>query len=116
MTVEFVETVEFSKKVHRYLNDEQLSNLRVHLILHPKVGKVIPRSKGLRKVRWSGNGKGKKGGLRVIHFNRLENNEIWLLDIYAKSEKENIGVKYLKILRKGVTNEKTKKKPRPTIN
>ena len=33
---------------------------------------------------------GKRGGVRVIYFNRLESGEIWLLLIYAKSARENI--------------------------
>ncbi|MFZ2171710.1 MAG: hypothetical protein WAW61_18975 [Methylococcaceae bacterium] len=39
---------------------------------------------GLRKVRWVLKGIGKRGGVRVIYFNRLENGEIWLLIVYAK--------------------------------
>lgn len=33
---------------------------------------------------------GKRGGVRVIYFNRLQDGEIWLLLLYAKSAKGNI--------------------------
>jgi len=33
---------------------------------------------------------GKRGGVRVIYFNMLEDAKIWLLLIYGKNVKENI--------------------------
>jgi hypothetical protein len=41
-------------------------------------------------VRWSYAGRGKRGGVRVISFNRFTHGEIWLLLIYGKSASENI--------------------------
>ncbi len=35
-------------------------------------------------------GMGKRGGVRVIYFNRLVNGEVWLLLIYAKNIQDNI--------------------------
>jgi hypothetical protein len=60
------------------------------VIRDPKAGDVIPASGGIRKVRWSRAGSGKRGGVRVIYFNHLSNGEIWLLPIYSKSARENI--------------------------
>lgn len=51
---------------------------------------MILNSGGLRKVRWTYNGKGKRGGTRVIYFNFIEDGEVWLLDVYPKNEQENI--------------------------
>jgi len=42
------------------------------------------------KVLWSRKGMGKRGGVRVIYFNRLASGEIWLLLMYAKSIQKNI--------------------------
>ena len=33
---------------------------------------------------------GKRGGVRIIFFNRLANGEVWLLLIYSKNVRENI--------------------------
>ncbi|MGB7992103.1 MAG: transcriptional regulator [Candidatus Methylophosphatis roskildensis] len=57
---------------------------------NPDAGDVVPGSGGLRKVRWGRAGQGKRGGVWVIHYNRLANGEIWLLLIYGKSVKDNI--------------------------
>lgn len=51
---------------------------------------VIPGSGGCRKLRWSRAGTGKRGGVRVIYYNRLDDGTIWLLVTYAKAERGNI--------------------------
>jgi len=46
------------------------------LAANPDAGDVIPGSGGCRKVRWTRLGMGKRGGARVIYFNRLEQGEV----------------------------------------
>jgi hypothetical protein len=41
------------------------------LATHPLAGDLIPGAEGARKVRRGLAGKGKRGGVRVIYFNRL---------------------------------------------
>jgi len=72
------------------------------VIREPKPGDVIPASGGIRKVRWSRSGRGKRGGVRVIYFNRLTNGEIWLLLIYSKSARENIPAHVLRAIREEI--------------
>ncbi|HSX21086.1 MAG TPA: hypothetical protein VLG38_08215 [Gammaproteobacteria bacterium] len=103
--MEFIETSCFSRKVHRHLDDEEFADLQVHLMLYPEAGDVIPHSGGIRKIRWKSHGKGKRGGLRIIYFNRLSHGKIWLLDIYAKNQQEYISIEELRILRHEVTND-----------
>lgn len=62
---------------------------------NPLAGDVIPGAQGARKVRWAVQGKGKRGGARVIYFNRLEQGFLVLLAIYAKSEQENMPTKFI---------------------
>ena len=47
-------------------------------------------------------GGGKRGGLRVIYFNRLGKGEIWLLLIYAKSARESIPAHVLKAIKEEI--------------
>jgi hypothetical protein len=44
----------------------------------------------VRKARWGRHGKGKRGGVRVIYFYRSAAAVVYFLDIYAKSEKEDL--------------------------
>lgn len=62
-------------------------------------------SGGCRKVRWSMPGTGKRGGARIIHYNRFANGEIWLLVIYIKSVKGSIPAHTLKAIREVIENE-----------
>jgi hypothetical protein len=50
------------------MEDEELFRLLEWLAVHPELGKVIPASGGLRKIRWAGKGRGKRGGVRIIYF------------------------------------------------
>lgn len=76
MYLVFVETASFTKNLSSYMDDEEYANFQAYLMANPEVGDVILRSNGLRKVRWAGKGKGKRGGIRVIYYNRLNNGKI----------------------------------------
>ena len=45
---------------------------------------------------------GKRGGVRVIYFNRLANGEVWLLLVYAKNVQDNIPGNVLKQIREEI--------------
>jgi hypothetical protein len=55
---------------------------------------------GLRKVRWASGGRGKSGGVRVIHFHVLADAQIRMILIYKKGIKDDLTPKEKKILRK----------------
>lgn len=100
--MEFIEAPLFTRRVHEYLTDDEYAALQWALALRPEAGAVIPGSGGIRKLRWAGKGRGKRGGLRVIYYWRDHRSEIWLLTLYAKNEAENIPLNVLKALRKEI--------------
>ena len=61
---------------------------------------MIRGSGGIRKVRWTREGAGKSGGVRIVYLARNEAGEIYLLTLYAKSESENISLNTLKEIRR----------------
>ncbi|MGQ0529904.1 MAG: transcriptional regulator [Panacagrimonas sp.] len=85
-----VETPAFSKLCADYWTEDERGSFAAWLAAHPEDGDVIPGSGGCRKVRWSRAGQGKRGGVRVIHYNQLANGRIYLLLIYAKGVQDNI--------------------------
>jgi hypothetical protein len=49
-------------------------------------GSLYRAAKGLRKVRWSGKGKGKRGGMCIIYYWAKSYSQILMLFIYSKGE------------------------------
>ena len=99
--MEFIETPTFTKLVLDLLEDDDYAKLQAALALRPDLGKVIPGSGGIRKARWAGSGRGKRGGLRVIYSWQVADDIIWMLLAYPKSEREDLSrdqVRQLKIL------------------
>ena len=96
--MQIVELPNFTKLVVSFLSDDEYKELQNHLIKHPKSGDLIPKTGGLRKVRWAGSGKGKRGGLRVIYFWVSSDDEIVMVSIYKKSDKDDLTKDQYKIL------------------
>ncbi len=92
----FIETKLFSRLVAKYLSDEEYAKLQQVLIETPDARDVIPGSGGIRKIRWKGSGRGKRGGVRVIYYARSCQGEIWMLTLYAKNVSESIPAHILK--------------------
>jgi len=98
----FVETKLFTRLADQYLGDEGLLALQIHLLALPTIGKVIPGSGGIRKLRWSMPGRGKQGGMRVIYFIRVAREEIWLLTLYPKNVAGSIPASVLRKIRESI--------------
>jgi len=94
-----VESPLFRSLVADYWDEDERGAFCAWLAVNPDAGNVVPGSGGCRKVRWGRPGTGKRGGVRVILFNRLANGEIWLLTIYAKSARDNLAAHTLRALK-----------------
>jgi hypothetical protein len=94
-----IESPVFSKYWPDYWSEEERGVFAAWLAEHPDAGDVVPGSGGVRKVRWSRSGQGKRGGVRVIYYNQVGAGLIWLLTIYAKSRQENVPANILKALK-----------------
>ncbi len=91
----FVETSHFSQLLKEYLDDEEYREMQYYLMEHPEAGKIITASGGIRKLRWARQGMGKSGGVRVIYYWAKARDQIYMLTMYSKSERENIDTKTL---------------------
>lgn len=100
MKMTFIETSLFTSLVNQYLTDEDYQELQNYLMELPEAGKIIRGSGGIRKVRWSRQGMGKSGGVRVIYYWAKSYSEVYLLTLYSKNEKENIDAAILKRIAK----------------
>ena len=100
-----VETPVFTSLVRRHLSDEQYRGLQLALLLRPEQGVVIRGSGGLRKLRWSLEGRGKRGGLRVIYYWAAEEQVCYMLYLYGKNEQGDLTPAQIRVLGKVVREE-----------
>ncbi|HUR47562.1 MAG TPA: hypothetical protein VMZ27_16890 [Candidatus Saccharimonadales bacterium] len=98
----FIEDYDFQKRRKGLLNDDELFELMSWLATNPGVGKIIPGSGGLRKVRFAAKGRGKRGGVRVIYFWWISDAKVLLLDIYSKNEQTDVSTDKLSKLKRKV--------------
>lgn len=103
--MKIIETPIFTKRVKTILKDEEYRLLQNEIIVKPKSGKIIPGSGGLRKIRWSGSGRGKRGGSRLIYYWLKGEETILMLFIYTKNETEDLTKEQIKILKSLVDGE-----------
>ena len=96
--MEFLETDVFTKRIQEILSDEEYSFLQADLIKTPNAGKLIPGAKGLRKLRWSLEGKGKRGGARVIYYWYVDEQQIYMIYAFKKSDQADLTPDQLKAL------------------
>jgi mRNA-degrading endonuclease RelE of RelBE toxin-antitoxin system len=95
----FIETDIFTEDLKELLTDDEYSKFQQHLAENPHAGDVIQKTGGLRKVRWSAQGKGKRGGVRVIYYYVMPDSQIRLLLIYKKGKQDDLTEAQKKILR-----------------
>ena len=94
-----IETHLFTRLVGKYLSDDQYSLLQQALARDPDLGQVIPGSGGIRKLRWAGSGRGKRGGLRIIYYVKRQDGVIWLLTMYPKNVTDDMSPQMLRRIR-----------------
>lgn len=85
-----IETTIFQKYAADIWNEDEKHAFIDWISEHPDEGDVIAGTGGLRKVRWSRAGMGKRGGARVIYFVKTAHGEVWLLIAYAKAKFDNL--------------------------
>ena len=85
-----VETPEFLTAT-RHIMDEEERGLLVDYIAHnPLAGALIPGTGGVRKLRWALEGRGKRGGARVVYYYHNDAVPIFALTAYAENERADI--------------------------
>ena len=84
------------------MHDERYTALQAYLARRPDAGDLIRSSGGIRKIRWAGSGRGKRGGLRVIYYWWVAKEQISMLLVYPKNERDDLSADQVKQLRKAL--------------
>ena len=80
----------FQAQVGECITAHERDNLCDFLARNPEAGEEIQGTGGIRKLRWGGKGKGKRGGLRVIYYFYNESAPVFLLTVYGKGVQEDL--------------------------
>ena len=88
------------------MDDSSYAALQEFLARTPDAGDLIPGAGGIRKIRWTGSGRGKRGGTRILYY-LWTPERILMLFAYLKNETDNLTPGQLKQL-KSIVEENLK--------
>jgi hypothetical protein len=89
--MEIVRTVAFTKAVSKLkVTDAELAALEAEIAANPLAGDVIKGLRGVRKIRFSLGGKGKRGGGRCVYLAIVVQDTAYLLLAYGKSQQADL--------------------------
>lgn len=80
-----VETMPYQRAVEKLWDVETQIEFKTYIGLNPCSDDLIPGTGGIRKIRWQGSGRGKRGGVRVIYYVYDDSRPIYLLYAYPKN-------------------------------
>lgn len=100
-----IETPVFTKRVLKILSEEEYRQFQTDLISNPEAGNIIQGSGGIRKIRWSGSGRGKRGGSRILYYWFDSHGLLLMLFIFNKNDKDDLSKEQIKTLRTIVESE-----------
>lgn len=105
--MEFIEAPAFTRNLSAYLADDEYLRLQRRLAEDPAAGDLMPGTGGFRKFRWADpkRGKGRRGGLRIIYYYFLADEQIWLMTLYNKNEASDLTAQQKKSLRAALEAE-----------
>lgn len=111
---QFFEAPAFTRFRENYFHDEELAQLQLYLAAHPEAGDLVPGGGGIRKLRCKDprRSKGKRGGLRIIYYYFLTDQEIWLLTVFDKNEMADLSRDEKDILMRVLELERSARKSR----
>jgi hypothetical protein len=85
-----VETPAFVRDSAAALTEQERSDLVSYLAVNPEAGDIMAGTGGARKLRWRAQGRGTRGGARVISYYHDPSLPVFLLNVFAKNEKANL--------------------------
>jgi mRNA-degrading endonuclease RelE of RelBE toxin-antitoxin system len=103
--MEIRETHVFTRQILGSGEDEEYRLLQWELVQNPELGVVIQGTGGLRKLRWKAEGRGKRGGRRIIYYWAVERSVILMLFMFPKNAQADLTPEQKRKLRQLVEAE-----------
>lgn len=80
----------FDRAAKGLLSEERVQEIIGELALRPEAGDLIEGTGGVRKVRFGVDGRGKRGGVRVVYLFRDTTMPLFLITVFAKKDIPNL--------------------------
>ena len=80
----------YERAIRKLLGEVARREMEATIVADPGAAPVIRGTGGIRKLRWAGSGRGKRGGIRTVYFYHAGPDAIYLLTAYAKSDREDL--------------------------
>jgi hypothetical protein len=90
MAMRVVATRGYDKRARKVFTPAERAAAELEIALAPAAWPVIAGTGGARKARAARGGRGKSGGARIIYYVLTRRGVLYLLDVYAKSAKEDL--------------------------
>ena len=78
------------RAIRKLLSEDDRREMEAVIAAAPSAAPVIPGTGGIRKLRWAGSGRGKRGGIRTIYFHHAGPGAIYMLTAYAKAARDDL--------------------------
>ncbi len=80
----------YERAIRKLLSDDSRREMEAAIVADPVAAPVMPGTGGIRKLRWAGSGRGKRGGIRTIYFHHAGPEAIYMLTAYAKAALDDL--------------------------
>lgn len=88
--MEVFTTKAYERAIRKVTTADVRKDMESAIAADPTVAPVIPGTGGIRKLRWAGSGRGKRGGIRTVYFYHAGPEAVYLLTVYAKAAREDL--------------------------
>lgn len=101
--VTLVEVAPFSARAREIWDEPDIEAFKDFIARNPTAGAVIPGTGGVRKIRWSASGRGKRGGARVVYYFHSDDVPLFLLTAYPMNAAEDLTPRQRQAISRAVT-------------
>ncbi len=83
-------TTTYERAIRKLLSEAKRKEMEAAVLANPRRAPVISGTGGIRKLRWTGSGRGKRGGIRTIYFYHAGPEAVYMLTAYAKADRDDL--------------------------
>lgn len=80
----------YERAVRKIMSEADRQKMEAAIIADPGGAPLLRGTGGIRKLRWTGSGRGKRGGIRTIYFYHAGPEAVYLLTAYAKADRDDL--------------------------